>query len=169
MKLFGVFGIVLLPIISHALSSAPSNTVQAANELGGLETDFVERNATPTQVAATKTLALSGVQTSANGKAETTPSTTPSTTSSSSYNYSYIVALSGHDGSITHYYVSYSDPYVSGAVGVGHSEPMGTSTPTPALSSDCTLAYPGLLSILGIDLGLRLNLLFLGIDACVAL
>ncbi|KAJ2153904.1 hypothetical protein J3F82_001626 [Coemansia sp. RSA 637] len=167
MKLFGVFGIALLPIISHALSSAPSNSVHVNGELDGLEADYVERIAMPTQVAATKSLPQSGVHTSANGKAETTPTITSNT--SSSYSYSYIVALSGHDGSITHYYVSYSDPYASGAVGVGHSEPMGTSTPTPASSFDCTLAYPGLLSILGIDLGLRLNLLFLGIDACVAL
>ncbi|KAJ1855131.1 hypothetical protein GGH12_003951 [Coemansia sp. RSA 1822] len=167
MKLSGLFGIALFPVITHALSSAPSNSAQMVSELGGLDADNVERNAMPTQVAATKTLApQSGVHTSAYSKAETTPTTT---SSSSSYDYSYIVALSGYDGSISHYYVSYSDPYVSGAVGVGHAEPMGTSTPVPGPSSDCTLAYPGLLSIIGIDLGLRLNLLFLGIDACVAL
>ncbi|KAJ1820463.1 hypothetical protein LPJ56_003434 [Coemansia sp. RSA 2599] len=98
-------------------------------------------------------------------KASASPSTTSS--SSSSYDYSFGVALSGYDGSITHYYVSYSDPYVSGAVGVGHTDP----TPTPEASKPvegvvCDKNFPSLLSALHLDLGLRLNLMLIGINAC---
>ncbi|KAI8325288.1 hypothetical protein GQ54DRAFT_301959 [Martensiomyces pterosporus] len=104
------------------------------------------------------------------GATSTMPSPKPTTTSStSSYDYSYGVDLSGFDGSITHYYVSYSNPWVSGAVGVGHETP----TPTPAAATEegvvCDKNFPGLLSWLGIDLGLRLNLELTGLDACVAL
>ncbi|KAJ2747063.1 hypothetical protein GGI20_000867 [Coemansia sp. BCRC 34301] len=94
------------------------------------------------------------------------------TPSSSGYDYSFAVGLSGFDGSITHYSVSYSDPYVSGIVGVGHAEP----TPTPPAATtvvnngiSCNKSFPGLLSGLGLDLGIRLNLLIIGIDACIAL
>ncbi|KAJ2726551.1 hypothetical protein GGI07_000493 [Coemansia sp. Benny D115] len=95
----------------------------------------------------------------------------PTSTSSSSYDYSFGVALSGFDGTITHYYVSYSNPYISGAIGVGPKDP----TPTPPPTSDAQGVvcdrqhFPGLLSFLGLDLGLRLNLMLIGIDACVAL
>ncbi|KAJ2877388.1 hypothetical protein H4R27_006231, partial [Coemansia aciculifera] len=100
------------------------------------------------------------------------PQPTPSSSSSSSssaYDYSFAVGLSGFDGSITHYSVSYSDPYVSGIVGVGHAQP--TVAPVTVVNNGvvCNKDFPGLLSFLGLDLGIRLNLLLLGIDACVAL
>ncbi|KAJ1644493.1 hypothetical protein J3B02_004157 [Coemansia erecta] len=96
-------------------------------------------------------------------------SASPSTTSSSSYDYSFGVALSGYDGSITHYYVSYSDPYVSGAVGVGHTDPTPTPESKPVEGIVCDKNFPSLLSGLHLDLGLRLNLMLIGINACVAL
>ncbi|KAJ2375962.1 hypothetical protein IW150_002254 [Coemansia sp. RSA 2607] len=93
----------------------------------------------------------------------------PASSSLSSYDYSFGVNLSGFDGVITHYYVSYSDPYVSGAVGVGPSDP--TPTPKPQVTEGvvCDKKFPGLLSGIGLDLGLRLNLMLIGIDACIAL
>ncbi|KAJ2512360.1 hypothetical protein GGI11_004762 [Coemansia sp. RSA 2049] len=90
-------------------------------------------------------------------------------TTSSSYDYSFGVNLSGYDGSITHYYVSYSDPYVSGEVGVGPNHPKPTEAAGGSQGFVCDRSFPGLLSGLGLDLGLRLNLLFIGLDACVAL
>ncbi|KAJ2012269.1 hypothetical protein IWW57_006368 [Coemansia sp. S610] len=97
------------------------------------------------------------------------PKPTSSSSSSSSYDYSFEVGLSGFDGSITHYSLSYSDPYVSGVVGVGHSQP--TPSPITVVNNGivCNRDFPGLLSFLGLDLGLRLNLSLLGIDACLAL
>ncbi|KAJ2707741.1 hypothetical protein FB645_000514 [Coemansia sp. IMI 203386] len=91
------------------------------------------------------------------------------TTSSSSYDYSFAVNLSGFDGSITHYYVSYSDPFVSGAVGVGHTDPTPTPEVKPVVGVVCDKGFPSLLSGLGLDLGLRLNLLLIGVNACLAL
>ncbi|KAJ1726121.1 hypothetical protein LPJ61_005405, partial [Coemansia biformis] len=76
----------------------------------------------------------------------------------------FAVDLSGYDGSITHYHVSYSDPQISGEVGVGHVDP----TPTPAApiiiqGVVCDRSFPGLLSgLLGLDLGLRINLALIG-------
>ncbi|KAJ2780435.1 hypothetical protein H4R18_003454 [Coemansia javaensis] len=94
-----------------------------------------------------------------------TPTTTSS--SSSSYDYSFVVDLSGFDGSITHYHVSYSDPWVSGEVGSGHVEPTPTPVPPPRRGSVCDSSFPGLLSFLGLDLGVRLGIELIG--ACVAL
>ncbi|KAJ2632261.1 hypothetical protein GGF44_003829 [Coemansia sp. RSA 1694] len=99
----------------------------------------------------------------------TTSSTRTTSTTSTGYDYSFAVGISGFNGSITHYSVSYSDPYVSGIVGVGHAEP--TPTPPPVVNNGivCNKDFPGLLSILGLDLGIRLNLSLIGIDACIAL
>ncbi|KAJ1667320.1 hypothetical protein IW140_001945 [Coemansia sp. RSA 1813] len=97
------------------------------------------------------------------------PNTPSTSSSSSSYDYSFGVNLSGFDGSITHYYVSYSDPYVSGEIGVGPSQPTPTETRIINQGVACDRSFAGLLSGIGLDLGLRLNLSFIGIDACVAL
>ncbi|KAJ2401323.1 hypothetical protein GGI23_001477 [Coemansia sp. RSA 2559] len=94
---------------------------------------------------------------------------TAAISASSSDHYSFGVELSGYDGSITHYYVSYSDPYVSGEVGVGPSQPKPTETRVINLGVTCDKTFPGLLSGIGLDLGLRLNLSLIGIDTCVAL
>ncbi|KAJ2002836.1 hypothetical protein GGI04_002914 [Coemansia thaxteri] len=94
------------------------------------------------------------------------------TSSSSTYDYSFAVGLSGFDGSITHYFVSYSDPYVSGSVGVGHAQPTPTPVSTTTIVNKgviCDKEFPALLSGLGLDLGVRLNLMIIGIDACIAL
>ncbi|KAJ2067197.1 hypothetical protein GGI08_001496 [Coemansia sp. S2] len=97
------------------------------------------------------------------------PPPQPTSSSSTTYDYSFAVGLSGFDGSITHYSVSYSDPFVSGVIGSGHVEP--TPGPITVVNNGvvCNKDFPGLLSFLGLDLGIRLNLLLLGIDACVAL
>ncbi|KAJ2445396.1 hypothetical protein GGF42_006014 [Coemansia sp. RSA 2424] len=101
--------------------------------------------------------------------ASSTSSTRTTTTTSTGYDYSFAVGISGFNGSITHYSVSYSDPYVSGIVGVGHAEPTPTPPPVVNIGIVCNKDFPGLLSILGLDLGIRLNLSLLGIDACIAL
>ncbi|KAJ1957714.1 hypothetical protein EC988_000688 [Linderina pennispora] len=96
-----------------------------------------------------------------------TPTATP--TSSTSYDYSYEVDLSGFNSKITHFFVSYSDPWISGGVGVGSVLPKPTPPPPPTLGVICDRSFPGLLAGLGLDLGLRLNLSLIGINACVGL
>ncbi|KAJ2316526.1 hypothetical protein GGI00_006986 [Coemansia sp. RSA 2681] len=107
--------------------------------------------------------------TSTTSTTSTTSSTKTTSTTSTGYDYSFAVGISGFNGSITHYSVSYSDPYVSGIVGVGHAEPTPTPPPVVNIGIVCNKDFPGLLSILGLDLGIRLNLSLLGIDACIAL
>ncbi|KAJ2078012.1 hypothetical protein H4R24_004768 [Coemansia sp. RSA 988] len=176
MKVTGTIAVALLSAICKGMSSAPDYIADSPTaELDSLGVDQINRASTqyahPTWDLATSTPKLQsdlnqGYFGSGNLKAA---ENSPTSSSSSSYDYSYEVELSGFDGSITHYYVSYSDPFVSGAVGVGHAKPTPTPAPATSKRTKCDGEFPGLLSILGIDLGLRLNLLLLGIDACVAL
>ncbi|ORX69954.1 hypothetical protein DL89DRAFT_149258 [Linderina pennispora] len=101
----------------------------------------------------------------------TKPTSTPTatSTSSTSYDYSYEIDLSGFNSKITHFFVSYSDPWVSGGVGVGSVLPKPTPPPPPTLGVICDRSFPGLLAGIGLDLGLRLNLSLIGINACIGL
>ncbi|KAJ2805965.1 hypothetical protein H4R20_001878 [Coemansia guatemalensis] len=177
MKITGAVAVVLLPAVCKGMSSAPDGMAYSpSEELDSLYVEQIDRASTkygrPTWGPATRpppfqSDTYEGYNSNSDPRAEE-GEPTPSS-SSSSYDYSYEVALSGFDGSITHYYVSYSDPFISGAVGVGHAKPTPTPTPVVVKGTKCDQEFPGLLSGLGIDIGLRLNLAFIGIDACVAL
>ncbi|KAI9506801.1 hypothetical protein BX070DRAFT_218572 [Coemansia spiralis] len=171
-KLPGFAVMFALPLISSALSSAPSLSALSSS-INVVESNAASaRYAGPTPGPPVKppqfhTGTTQGFYDQYEPRILT--SSSHSSSSSSSYDYSFGVNLSGFDGSITHYYVSYSDPYVSGAVGVGPSDPTPTQTQIITEGVVCDKKFPGLLSGLGLDLGLRLNLLLIGIDACVAL
>lgn len=81
------------------------------------------------------------------------------------YNYGITVEVSD---STTHYSVSYSNTLVSITAGVGHDEPMPTSIPN-ATKDKCNGTLLGLLSGLGIDLGISLDLSILGINVCLGI
>ncbi|KAJ2455189.1 hypothetical protein EV183_000924 [Coemansia sp. RSA 2336] len=167
MRLCGLIVLFGVPALGRAASSAPTNLAQGtASELEMLDSEQADRAqyGTPTWGPATRPPVFQSNLYGQSVKEETT-----SSSSSSSYDYSYAVAFSGFDGSITHYYVSYSDPYVSGAVGVGHVDPTPTPTQIITEGTVCDKTFPGLLSGIGLDLGLRLNLSLIGVDACVAL
>ncbi|KAJ2714063.1 hypothetical protein H4R19_001926 [Coemansia spiralis] len=162
-------GIAALAIGNRAASSAPAAAALGlSSELGSLGPEHVERRSSDNGGIAWRTLSPPDLRQTVSSQSHPPPM--PTADSSSSYHYSFAVDLSGFDGSITHYHVSYSDPQVSGEVGVGHAEPTPTPvTPIIIHGLVCDESFPGLLSGLGLDLGLRLNLGLIGVDACVAL
>lgn len=79
--------------------------------------------------------------------------------------YNYGIPAEASD-STAHYSVSYSNPLVSITAGVGHDEP----TPIPDANKDkCNGTLLALLSGLGIDLGISLDLSILGINVCLGI
>ncbi|KAJ2773630.1 hypothetical protein IWQ57_001207 [Coemansia nantahalensis] len=164
-------GIAALAIGCRAASSAPgASTLGPPGELGSLGPEHAQR--IYGDGIAWRTASNMGQspqpQNSQHLSPEYLPLSPPPTTSSG--HTSFAVNLSGFDGSITHYHISYSDPQVSGEVGVGHVEPTPTLAAIATQGVVCDQSFPGLLSgLLGLDLGVRLNLGFTGVGACIAL